>query len=83
MNLPQTIELIRKHMDIKALDSELLNRLIDKIVVGDKIKKETATPKESRYTIVLAVIWEVLTSQSDIYGRWFKPSLCNQRRIAV
>lgn len=39
-SISQFINIIRKYTDIKTLDSELLNRLIDKIVVGNKVKSK-------------------------------------------
>lgn len=39
-SISQFMDIIRKYADIKTLDSELLNRLIDKIVVGNKVKSE-------------------------------------------
>lgn len=32
------MDVVRKYTDVQELDQELLNRLIDKIVVGNKVK---------------------------------------------
>lgn len=37
-SISRFMDIIRKYADIKTLDSELLNRLVDKIVVGNKVK---------------------------------------------
>lgn len=39
-SISQFLEIVRKYTDIKELDSELLNRLVEKIVVGNKIKSK-------------------------------------------
>lgn len=37
-NILQFMDAVRKYTDVQELDRELLNRLIDKIVVGNKVK---------------------------------------------
>lgn len=37
-NISQFLEIAKKYTDIQELDAEILNRLIDKIVVGNKVK---------------------------------------------
>lgn len=37
-NISQFMEIAKKYTDIQKLDAEILNRLIDKIVVGNKVK---------------------------------------------
>lgn len=45
-NISHFMNIVRIYTEIKQLDSELLNRLIDKIVVGNKVKsKKRIHPK--------------------------------------
>lgn len=37
-SISRFMDIVRKYTEVKQLDSELLNRLIDKIVVGNKVK---------------------------------------------
>lgn len=39
-NISRFLDVVRKYTDVQELDSELLNHLIDKIVVGNKIKSD-------------------------------------------
>lgn len=39
-NISQFMNIVRKYTEVKQLDNELLNRLIDKIVVGNKVKSK-------------------------------------------
>ncbi len=41
VNVSRFVETVRRYTDVDALDKELLNRLIDKIVVSDKVKTDT------------------------------------------
>lgn len=41
VNVSRFVETIRQYTNVDALDRELLNRLIDKIVVGDKVKTDS------------------------------------------
>ena len=40
LNVDRFVETIHHYAEVKELDREILNRLIDKIVVGDKVKTE-------------------------------------------
>ena len=39
-SISRFMDIVRKYTEVKQLDSELLNRLIDKIVVGNKVKSK-------------------------------------------
>lgn len=41
VNVSRFVETVRRYTDVDALDRELLNRLIDKIIVSDKVKTDT------------------------------------------
>lgn len=46
-SISRFMDIIRKYADIKTLDSELLNRLVDKIVVGNKVKSKKGYTQKS------------------------------------
>lgn len=41
MNVERFMETVRHYAEVTELNREILNRLIDKIVVGDKVKTDT------------------------------------------
>ena len=41
VNVSRFVETVRRCTDVETLDRELINRLIDKIVVSDKVKTDT------------------------------------------
>lgn len=59
VNVSRFVETIRQYTNVDALDRELLNRLIDKIVVSDKVKTE------SGYTQKVTIHYRFLGDLSD------------------
>lgn len=56
-NILQFMNAVRKYTDVQELDRELLNRLIDKIVVGNKVK--TASGYTQKITIYYRFIGDL------------------------
>lgn len=58
-NVSSFVDIIKQYTDVKALDKELLNRLIDKIVIGDKVKTDNG------YTQRITIYYKFLGSLND------------------
>ncbi len=58
-NVSNFVETIKQYTDVKALDKELLNRFIDKIVIGDKVKNDNG------YTQRITIYYKFLGSLND------------------
>jgi len=59
VNVSSFVETIKQYTDVKVLDKELLNRLIDKIVIGDKVKDDNG------YTQRITIYYKFLGSLND------------------
>lgn len=59
VNISSFVETIKQYTDVKSLDKELLNRLIDKIVIGDKVKNDNG------YTQRITIYYKFLGSLND------------------
>jgi site-specific DNA recombinase len=59
VNVSSFVETIKQYTDVKGLDKELLNRLIDKIVIGDKVKTDNG------YTQRITIYYKFLGSLND------------------
>ena len=59
VNVSSFVEIIKQYTDVKALDKELLNRLIEKIVIGDKVKTDNG------YTQRITIYYKFLGSLND------------------
>lgn len=59
VNVSSFVETIKQYTDVKGLDKELLNRFIDKIVIGDKVKNDNG------YTQRITIYYKFLGSLND------------------